>query len=668
VAPYVEWLEKTAGFIPLDKLPEPQAWIAKLRTQAYIGVGDYEGLDALSKRVKPQETFVGRQGEFRFHAFDIGYPDYRIPEPAKKWLKYARELGFHVGMHFNIKCVSAMFPELVERFRPGFAVIGKDAQGNDTYESIYEGPNRLYRVSAALKDWRDYFVEQVKEAVEAGIDVVYLDEAMSPSGKFMVDGMDGYEGILEMMRQILAAYPHVAVETEQFNTLTAKYGKLALSQMPLGHPLSAYIFQKFVKVVPEGLMYSPTDMAMMDAFDVWGIMLPGADTQRGESWMQIAEAFHKYQLVPSFDLEHKQCRIFEDHFTHGSLPVCREAIPAGGEKLFGFKGANGATAYLEKHPDKRGLVVYQPGQEPLWVGTRQHSIRSYRGPGMPVYYGYRELIQYWLIYNGTDLLGLNPQETYWIDETLPRTLTDFHVFAVPDDFCGASNMEARALSQERGRDKAYYILRMAGRGRIGVYIPEDYEAYLNGEPLPADPATRQAYAAIDAANPDPAGLGYFIALSDKNDEATAEKQAGPAMLIAFKKTDTVLNGDWLKLPYYASGDPGKWITGNDYNGYKMNVGAIGRIVGKFPAAKKISLQGSYQIDNEGTGFPGDGVLRLNGKEVWRVPHGEKPYPEQPFNVDATAFAGQYVILEFHSDGPVRGKAADWMYPKFVVEE
>ena len=114
----------------------------------------------------------------------------------------------------------------------------------------------------------------------------------------LVGDTDGFQGTLLLMQEILERYPHVAIETEQFNMLTAQFGKLVLSQMPLGHSLSGYIFRKFVKVVPEGVMYSPTDVPLMDAFASWGFMLPGANVGNDESRLQIVEAYHRFGLRP----------------------------------------------------------------------------------------------------------------------------------------------------------------------------------------------------------------------------------------------------------------------------------------------------------------------------------------------------------------------------------
>jgi len=255
--------------VPLDKLPASQAWVNELTSQAYVNVTDYENFDRLAERVDPAHTFIGRMGEFRHYAFDIGYPDYRVPESGARWARYVRERGFHVGMYFNVGSVSEMFPELVERFKPGMLITGVDDDGNETFDHIGSSPYRMYRVSAALPDWRSYFLEQVRHAVDAGIDVIYLDESMVPHGRMLVGDTDGFQGTLLLMQEILERYPHVAIETEQFNMLTAQFGKLALSQMPLGHSLSRYIFRKFVKVVPEGVMYSPTDVPLMDAFASW---------------------------------------------------------------------------------------------------------------------------------------------------------------------------------------------------------------------------------------------------------------------------------------------------------------------------------------------------------------------------------------------------------------
>lgn len=666
VDPYIDWLQKGAGFVPLDKLPPDQAWVAKLKTQAYIDIGNNEGLDELAKRVNPSETFVGRQPEYRFYAMDVGYPDYRVTPAAKKWIRYARNLGFHVGVHFNSQSLAAMFPDLVARFRPALLAVGADADGKPQYDHIYEGKNALLRISAAYKPWRDYLIDQMKDAVDSGVDVIYLDESMAPGGPFVVDGVTGIQGVQLLMKEILERYPGVAVETEQFNALTAKFGKLALSQMPLGHPLSGYIFHNFARVVPEGVMYSPTDCSLMDAFDSWGFMMPGADPQRERSWTDIATAFHQYQLVPDSRLERVQFTHFVDHYSHGLLPAPQDSIPPEGEKLFGFQGANGVTAYFEKQPTKCGLVVYEPNKEPKWIGTRYFNIKSFAGPGMPAYFGFRDYMDDWLIYDGQTILGLNPGQSYWFDTTRSTSPTRFHVFKVPDSFVGLSTMEPRTAEQEIGPDDVYFCLRFAGQGQIGVYVPDNYDAYLNGAKLTVDPQSKQAFSQIDASATDATGLGYHIELSPDKQAAAAAQTQGPATLLAVRKVDTELNGVFSSLPWYGSRDALKWMKPNPENGFEMAVGTIGRVIGRIPSASSIHIQGEYQVSPQ-LSPPTDGVIRINGAEVLRIPPGDKPYKRVAFDQDITSYAGKYVCVEFLSDGSVRGDTVNFFNLKFEVK-
>ncbi len=688
VDPYTNWLEKGAGFIPIAKLPKERAWVKDILTQAYVQVGNYKILDQLAKRVDPKKVFIGRQSEHRPYAFDVGYPDYRLTPEAKKWVKYVRDLGYHVGVHYNSNAISTDFPELVDKFRPGFSVIGKDANGNDTYESLYNG--KLIRVSPAFKPWREYLIAQMKDAVDAGVDVIYLDESMTAVGKYIVDGVDGMQGMLALMRETLEAYPHCVVENEQFNLLTAKYGKFALSQMPLGHPLSGYLFQKFVKVVPEGVMYSPTDTQLMDAFDYYGYMLPGADPMREESWVQIIEAYHKYGLVADGRLPRKQITDFTSHWSHGVVPVDNDPIPADGEKLFGLRGKNGVTAFFEKRPNERGLVVYEPGKEPKMVGIRRFGIKSFKGPGVPAYFGYRQFMRDWLLYNDDTILGLNPKTSYFFDETIKRSPTRFHVSKVPDDFIGYDDMDRRIAPYEIGKDESFYRLAFGGHGQIEVYVPDEYDAYLDGKKLEVDPLTKKATATINASLPKTGTVSYFIALTGEG-KPLADTGERPSMLLAFKRTDAELAGNWTSLPWQGSKDnlkfvavgdgpvltpantaanfPGQYLPGDGAKGsdLTMNIGGYAIFIGKLPAAKSIRLEGSYKVNTE-TGAPGDGVVLINGKQVMRVGAGEYPYTTKHFTADISAYSGQYVLMEVIPDGSVRGASATWTSPRIVVAD
>ena len=44
-------------------------------------------------------------------------------------------------------------------------------------------------------------------------DVIYLDQSMAPGGKFLIDGVNGIQGLMLLMKETLAAHPDVAIGT-----------------------------------------------------------------------------------------------------------------------------------------------------------------------------------------------------------------------------------------------------------------------------------------------------------------------------------------------------------------------------------------------------------------------------------------------------------------------
>jgi len=617
VDPYLDWMQNTVGFVPVDQ--KSPVWVKRIKNQAYISIGDFQGLDMLAARVDPAKTFVGRQAEYRYYAFDIGYPDYRVSPTARQWFTYARQLGFHVGAHFNTYCIDkVLFPNLVEQFKPGLLQIGTDASG----DPIYDGVGQNVYCSPAYQPWRQYLIQQMADAVSAGVDVIYLDQSMAPCGKFVVDGVNGVEGVMLLEQEIRQAYPTVAIETEQFNPMASRHAAFALSQMTLGHPLSGYIFNRFIRVVPEGIMYSPSDTATMDAFDTWGFMLPGADARREESWVQIAKAFQDYNLVPD------------------------SRMPLGANQLFGYQGSSGVTAFFEKHTNERGLVIYQPGQDPRWVGKRYFGITSWPGPGVPTYWELGRLARDWLIYSGSTALGLDPQQTYYMDETLVLNQNRFHITAVPADFLPYSNAGRRIVSQEPGDDDTYFKISFSGHGQMSMYVPDSYDVYLDGQKVQVDRASDSAVVTVSAST------------------------SSPSVIRAVRRSEFELVGKFVYFPMQMPDQVLGWISGDDAGGYINHVAGVAVFIGKLPQTTNIRLRGEYGMRPDSTPdfIGGDGVIRINGTEVLRVPVGSQPWQMYPFDVDISAFAGQYVMMEMLCDGEPHGYAyAQWSSPEITAD-
>jgi hypothetical protein len=638
VEPHVQWMEKQ-GYVPLNE--KSPAWVRQIKNQAYIPAGDFEDLEALAKRVDPSKTLIGRNGDYRAYNFDVGYPDYRPTEAAAKWFRRARELGFHVGAHFNSMGISRMFPDLVERMTPGFAVTGRDAGGNPIYDSIYDG--QMINCSAAYKPFRDLLIQRIHDAVAAGVDVIYLDETNGLGGKFLVGDVTGIQGIVELEKEILEAYPNVAIETEQFNPMSARYSSFALAEMPLGHPLSAYIFQRFIKPVPEGVMSVPIDEPLTDALESWGCMTFGAGPH-DESWLQMARAFEDYDLTPDFRLDRQEFRNYEPHSTGGWIPVSEPIAQGATQRLFGYRGNDGVTAYFEKQKYQRGLVIYAPGKNPQWIGASHIGITTWPGPGAPEFEQIGRRATYWLLYNGRTILGLDPAQSYFFTDSVKLPPDRFHVTKVPADFLQYYSGTHRIISQDVGENDSYYRITFSGHGDIQAYVPSGYDLYLNDRKMAVDPATSIASGTVSA---DP---------------------AYPQVLRAFRRTETPLIGKWVTLPWQGAWYIPGYLRPNSDLGFTGLTSAIGTLIGRFPSGRQLHVQGAYGIPPGSNGLFGDGVVRINGKEILRIPPGNPPFEMHNFDVDISNFSGSYAMLEFSSEGEIAGvtPAMEWDNPRIVV--
>jgi hypothetical protein len=378
VDPYVKWMEEGLGFVPLAK-KRPQ-WIRGIRGQAYCQPwpvvpwstkapgGPFSGLDWLeriAKHVEPSQFLVGKISEYRPRpesGFDHNYPYYRPDAYAEKFFRRADAMGYRTAFHVNAFGIDLDNTNLIERFRPGLRQTGTDQEGKPVYWG-HNFPNNYGQVnfawcSLAYKPFREFLIEQIKPMIDAGADVVYLDESHTPLGRFEVDGVTAIEGVQLLEKEIIEAYPDVAIMTEQFNLLNARHAGFALvtGEEP-DHPLGMYIFGHYVKFTDWADYIRSRNSKGVERFMRTGYMLPGGRYEPDR--LAIAGAFQKYQLDPAPMLE-----------------------VDGETRLFGFRGKDVipsyVTAYSEKRPDvtayyeKRGtaygLAVYSSDNaEKEWI-------------------------------------------------------------------------------------------------------------------------------------------------------------------------------------------------------------------------------------------------------------------------------------------------------------
>ncbi len=356
VDPYVEWMESGLGMVPLER--RQPSWVRDIRAQTYVDPREWvqgEGiakLERIATQLDPRKTLLGKISEYRpipEFGFDMGYPDYTPTEEARKFIRRARELGFHVSVHVNTTGIDMRFSDLIERFRPGLKQTGWSELGEPVYwgprfRNAYGQVNFAY-CSTAHKPWREHMIACMRDVVDAGADIIYLDESHTPTGAVLVDGETAIQGVMALQREILDAYPHVAIQTEQFNPMNARHAAFALTSMQLGHSLSGYLFHRFVKVCSWYGMYQLTEEAALDGWERWGFLLPGAESDA--AWLEIARAFQDYDLAPD------------------------PARELGEHELSAFRGAAGVSASFVKQDGWRGLLLRHPNGSEEWFGRRQ---------------------------------------------------------------------------------------------------------------------------------------------------------------------------------------------------------------------------------------------------------------------------------------------------------
>lgn len=616
VDPHIAWMEDGLGFLPFDR--KPQTWVQDIRNQAYLNVGDYAMLNGFAARFIPTKTYIGRQAEYRNHAFDVGYPDYTVATTARPWIAQARALGFHFGVHVNVGGIDRGNTALIQQMAPALLQIGTDGMGNP----VYDGTATFVYASAAYAPWRQHLINAVADVVAAGADVIYLDQTNGVLGKFFVNGMTGIAGVMLLMQEMQAAYPGVAFQTEQLNPMSSRHAAFALTTLPLGHPLSGYLFGRFIKIVPEGINYQPVDVPTLDAFTRWGHFTPGAGgSEPQESWLQIAEVFQQYDLVPN------------------------ARLPLGPNQVSGFEGP-AAAGFFEQTATTRSFVVYEPGQPPLVAGLRYTGVTEVTGPPGG--------IKDWLIYDAATIMGLDPAITYFFDPAIVMDSARFHLAGIPVDYQGYADANRLIVPHELGFFDRWLRVTFTGNGQVAMTVPDNYDVYLDGQAITIDRVNDTATATVAA----PAG--------------------SPSEILAFLNSGPesgILEGYLTDLPWHLAKHKAPKALFDQASslfpphGFFNIVAGSGVWFGELPAASNIRIRGSYLMrDANWIGSIGDGVIRINGNEVVRLnPGSGPPFPILPFDTDISQFQGEDVLIELIADGErLSPDVADWIAPEIVV--
>ena len=410
----------------LDEMP---AWVGEIGlVVTYIDPRlDVGILDKLAEQVDPAKTLL-YLNQWRRDDYDVNYPDYTAKPEFGRFVEAAHQHGFRVMPHANLVGVSTYHPLYAEfqefQFRDPW-------NGNlvGWWWERTESAGRHAFINLANSTFRKILLQQLKNVWEKyKVDAFHLDVShfVINDANGLIERLNAGQGNVLAHEELAEAMPGVIFSGEHLHEVTffresfAQRWKLPplWDPTPRGtpHPISVFLFSPYT--LPYGYLGLPNPdgspplyQEYLDAYENWGVLPTlrlssvadlGPERVRTQELLSIARTWQQRGFKPDF----------ESDWTPNTL--------------FQYVGENGEIAALKK--TKTGATFVLPeeslGYERV-LGVTQ--VRTQRN------------IPHWRAYNETTLLGLHPEESYFLSDT-PRDFSQAHINALPD---GVSVTESR---------------------------------------------------------------------------------------------------------------------------------------------------------------------------------------------------------------------------------
>jgi hypothetical protein len=387
------------------------------QTQSVVTIIDpnLSYLDTLARRLDPAKTLL-YVANWRKDSYDVNYPDYTPGPFIGAFVDRAHQLGFHIMLHTNALGVATYNPvyQSVARYQ---------LRDPDSGDLIYwpqglwpAGPPPPYFIesfafiSACSSAYRSMFIEALRPMIESlKPDALHLDAGgvMLNDGNGPIEGMTSIEGMIQLHKDVSAAYPQLALSYESMTEVLAPLQDFAQrwsADYP-AHPISTYLMGDRVKFYGF-LNQSPPDepgfIDYMKRYEAQGVM-PTIVVNSVDD------------LSPDLPIASQVLNMMGTWQKHGFRPDW------GGDwngLLFRYAGEDGSTtATVENSGDvirmkAAGQVLYE----------RVQNTTSLQTPSF---------IRNWAAYDDTTLYGLDPAMQYWLDRDAKRPANAPRLSGVP---------------------------------------------------------------------------------------------------------------------------------------------------------------------------------------------------------------------------------------------
>jgi hypothetical protein len=248
---YKTWLSGNRTPVPRPSL----GWVSNIRTVVTMHPLDEAMLTPLAAQLDPSKTLV-YVADWRASNYDVNYPDYtpRASPSALSFVTKAHQLGFKVMLHFNLIGIS-----------PNNANYNtyKPVQVKNAGTQALEGwlwdcltcPERIAFINPASNAFRALQIQSMTPAVNAlQPDAIHLDV----SGAFYndangpIDGRTFAQGSVQLHKDLIAAFPNIALGGESETDVLYPYEQFAQSSFwdkdaDYGHPILNFLFDANVQ-------------------------------------------------------------------------------------------------------------------------------------------------------------------------------------------------------------------------------------------------------------------------------------------------------------------------------------------------------------------------------------------------------------------------------------
>ena len=414
---YRDWVRGLEPHIPATA---DLAWVKNISAVITVQNLDTNLLPKLAAALDPSKTLLQLMN-WRQQAFDIYYPDYVPSADAEVFITQAHALGFHVMLHTNLLGVSTNHPAYAEMQQYQLKEPNTLHLQGWLWDDLPDGNiHRFAFISPASSAYRKLFIEHVRAAVEAlKPDAIHLDAGGSivNDGNGLIEGMNTTQGIIQMHRDLQAAFPSIALGSESTNEVIAPFTWFAQrwNEPTPPHPISTFLFGDQVlfygfldQPAPDETNYTEylrryEGQGIMPTAIVSTVADVGADMVRMNQLLRQMRLWQDRGFAPDWDGDW-QGNVFQYRSADKSSVATVET--------------DAETVSLKID----GNVFYRRTHDTTRIATPSYILN-------------------WPAFDASNLYGLDSTRQYWLDDSAPRPSDQAHLTGMPVNYIlGSSSM------------------------------------------------------------------------------------------------------------------------------------------------------------------------------------------------------------------------------------